>query len=98
MSQYASRIQAARAYAGLTQPQLAERLGIAVETIKRREKGTHDPNKGERIAIASICGVPASFMEHGFGMYEESDVIRRLERIEAMLRELGDRCDQAETP
>ena len=85
MSPYAARIRAARAYADLRQDQLARALGVTTETIKRRERGTQAPKRGELLAIAQITGVPASFMEHGFGEVEPSEVLERLDRIEAAL-------------
>lgn len=66
MSDYAQRIRAARAYAGLTQDELAEQLGTAAQTVKRRESGAQAPKRGELLAIAAICDVPVRFMEHGF--------------------------------
>lgn len=83
MDPYAARIRAARAYAGLTREELAERLGVAISTIDRREAGTHAPKRGELLAIAAICGVPPAFMEHGFGEINENEILRRLDRIEA---------------
>ena len=85
MSDYAARMRAARAYADLTQVELADRLGVDEQTIKRREAGKQDPKKGERIAVASICGVPPSFMEDGFGVPSPDEIVGRLERIEAAL-------------
>jgi transcriptional regulator with XRE-family HTH domain len=85
MSDYAARIRAARAYAGLKQDELAERLGVDTNTIKRREAGTQNPKRGELLAIAAITGVPVSFMEHGFGETDEAEVLKRLDRIEALL-------------
>jgi transcriptional regulator with XRE-family HTH domain len=41
----------------MTQEDLADELGVDVQTIKRRESGKQDPKKGERLAIAQICGV-----------------------------------------
>lgn len=67
MSEYAPRIRAARAYKGFTQEELAEELGVDVQTIKRREAGKQDPKRSERIAIAAICEVPLDFLENGFG-------------------------------
>lgn len=68
MSVYSARIRAARAYADITQLQLADALGVDEQTIKRRESPNgNEPKKGERIAIATICGVPPEFLEHGWG-------------------------------
>jgi len=85
MSDHAARIRAARAYADLTQEQLADELGVDVQTIKRREAGRQEPKRGELLAIAAICRVPMAFMEHGFGEIAENEVLRRLDRIEAAL-------------
>jgi transcriptional regulator with XRE-family HTH domain len=93
MTDYAARIRAARAYAGLKQDELAERLGVDTNTIKRREAGTQNPKRGELLAIAAITGVPVSFMEHGFGETDEAEVLQRLDRIEALLAG-GDDLDQ----
>lgn len=85
VSDYAARIRAARAYAGLKQDELAEHLGVDSNTIKRREAGTQNPKRGELLAIAAVTGVPVSFMEHGFGEIDEAEVLQRLDRIEALL-------------
>lgn len=66
----AARIRAARAYAAMTQEQLARQLGVDVQTVKRRESGRSAPKRGELVAIATVTGVPISFMENGF---EEPD-------------------------
>ncbi len=85
MSQYAARYRAARAFKDITQVALADALGVEEQTIKRREAGTQEPKKGERIAVASICGVPPWFMEDGFGTPTSDELLQRLERIEAAL-------------
>lgn len=66
MSELAARFRAARAYADLTQLELAQALGIDVQTVKRREASKGDPKRAELIAIASITGVPETFMLDGF--------------------------------
>ena len=81
MTDYAARIRAARAYAGMHQAQLAERLGVDVQTIKRREKPGAQPRPGELEAIARACEVPVEFMHDGFGV-EPSALSERLQAIE----------------
>lgn len=88
VSEYSARIRAARAFKDLTQVQLAEALGVDEQTIKRRESGAQDPKKGERIAIAAICGVPAEFMENGFGELGRDELAERLGEIEATLSQI----------
>lgn len=81
MEPYAARIRAARAYAGLSQQQLAKRLGVTVGTIERREGGKLPPKYGELVAIAAICEVPPAFMEHGFAESREAEIVDRLEGL-----------------
>lgn len=85
MSVYAARIRAARGYADITQEQLADALGVDVQTIKRREAGKKEPKKGELLAIAAICGVPPEFMDRGFGAPLAGDAGSRLDAIERLL-------------
>jgi transcriptional regulator with XRE-family HTH domain len=82
---YGRRIRAARAYAGLTQDQLAEALGLDVQTVKRRESGKQEPRNGERIAIAAVCNVPLEFIEHGFPAVVSTEAQDALTRIEQTL-------------
>lgn len=86
MSDYAARIRAARAYAGLSRPKLAEKLGVSERTLGRREDGDGPPPKrGDLLAIAMVCGVPITFLEHGFGEVSSSELDERLDRIETAL-------------
>lgn len=97
MSQFAARYRAARAYADLSQEDLASRLGVDAQTIKRREAGRQDPKKAELIAVAAVCGVPLEFMEHGWGAVGTDElaglVIEQnglLERQSGILEEIRD--------
>lgn len=82
MSDLAARVRAARGYADLTQPELADRLGLEKQSIVRTEGGSRDPKKAELIAIAHICGVPVEFMTGGFGQVTRDELRDLLERIE----------------
>jgi transcriptional regulator with XRE-family HTH domain len=92
---YAARIRAARGYANLTQQQLADALGVDVQTVKRRESPAgSDPKKGERLAIAAACGVPPDFMEGGFPTVLSTEA---QDRLGALLQEIQQlRLDLAE--
>ena len=64
-SPYAARIRAARGFAGLSQEELAERLGVERQWVKRRE-GDYRGKPADRERIARACGVPAEFLENGW--------------------------------
>lgn len=93
MADYAARVRAARGFADMTQQELADALGVEVQTIKRREKppsqrGSQEPKKGERLAIAQICGVPPAFMEDGFRGQARSEMAEMLTETVDTVREL----------
>lgn len=62
----AARIRAARAYADLDQPTIAQTLGVSTVTVKRMERGQREIKLEDLHAIAEVCGVPVEFMTEGF--------------------------------
>lgn len=60
------RLRAARAYANISQEELARQLGISVGTVKRRELGEAQLNNQALIATAQTCGVPLAFLVDGW--------------------------------
>lgn len=60
------RLRAARAYAGLTQPELASRIELGQVTYALSEKGQRSTPRRELLAIAEACGVPMWFLEGGW--------------------------------
>jgi transcriptional regulator with XRE-family HTH domain len=72
MSDQGSRLRAARAFAGLTQPQLAERLELGEVTYASSERGVRDVPRRELLAIAEATGVPMWFLEGGWENYPGS--------------------------
>lgn len=92
----ARRVRAARAYAGLTIPQLAERIGVGERTIKRVEMRQRIARTYELWAIADACGVPRWFFETEFQELTSadqatSDLVRRVGILEARVADLSDR-------
>lgn len=71
----AARLRAARAFAGLSQADIADLLGVSTVTIKRMEKGTRPCSLDELFAVADACGVPRVFMTDGFDTNYDVDVI-----------------------
>ncbi len=82
------RLRAARAYANLSQQQLADRLGISIGTIKLRELGEAHLNNQALIATAQACEVPLSFLTEGW-----SD-----EQLSESMAEILERADQQQHP
>jgi transcriptional regulator with XRE-family HTH domain len=68
LEEVAKRVRAARAYAGLSIPRLADELGVGLQTIKRIEAGHRSPRRYELWGIADICGLPSGFFEASFDL------------------------------
>jgi len=72
------RIKAARGFAGgISTAELGKRVGVSESTVKRWEAGDPSLTVGYRLAIATVCGVPVEFMEHGWGA-PKADEVREL--------------------
>jgi transcriptional regulator with XRE-family HTH domain len=67
-----SRLRAARAYAGLSQPELAKKLELGEVTYKLSERGKRHVPRRELLAIAEACEVPMWFLEGGWNSYPGS--------------------------
>ena len=59
---FQSRLLDARKRAGLTQSQLAERIGIAKSTYTGYEKGTSEPDMHRTILIMHVLGIDANYL------------------------------------
>lgn len=66
MGNLQDRLRAARAFANLSQQELADQLGISIGTVKRRELGDATLNNQALLATAQACGVPFAFLVEGF--------------------------------
>jgi transcriptional regulator with XRE-family HTH domain len=83
----AARARAARAYADLSQSEVADKLGVSHITLKRIERATKDTSIDELHAIADVCGVPHAFMDDGFQTIPSvlEALHGRFDRLEAVL-------------
>jgi transcriptional regulator with XRE-family HTH domain len=86
---HARRVRAARGWANLTQPELAQQLDMSVASVRRIEQENRDVSVAELTHIARVCDVPESFMLHGWGEASTdtleaiiADMSRRVERHE----------------
>lgn len=96
-------MRAARAWADLSQPELAGALGWQRHTVRRIEEGIRKASTAELLRIAEACGVPASFMLQGFEEDERdretlnkrmhSEILDRLDELTERLDAVEDRAD-----
>ena len=64
------RIKEARVKAGLTQKQLAEKVGIATTTLSGYERGASDPDINTLCKIMDMVGVDANFIYQDYNNEE----------------------------
>lgn len=84
--QIAQRVRAARAHAGLKQPALAKLMGYSTRNWSRIEHADDDADgldRDQRARVAEICSVPPVFMERGFQVLGEAEVVRRMQELQA---------------
>lgn len=62
---YLDKLSEIRKRRGLTQSQLAERLGVEQPTVQRWEKGKREPDLGQLQALAGVLGVTAAELLEG---------------------------------
>lgn len=90
------KIKEARKLAGISQKELAARMGISPGTLSGYETGTHDPKSDGLLQIADICGVTVDFLLGRMPKKENpapsnDDAGRKVttEEVEAMLIDMG---------
>lgn len=80
----ARRVRAARAYAGLTREELAQRGPLTLKQLKLLEAGQRKvTNREELLALGRQCRVPDAFMDVGFQGAQQ--VYEQLVRIFAVV-------------
>lgn len=93
-----ARIRAARGYANLSQPGLAEALGLSTQTVKRMESGERPVRLMELRQIGEVCQVPREFMEGGWAaltaIHHGSNNLS--ERMQSLSEELNERMERLE--
>lgn len=62
---YLDKLSEIRKRRGLTQSQLAERMGVEQPTVQRWEKGKREPDLGQLQALAGVLGVTAAELLEG---------------------------------
>ena len=85
------RMQSARTMMGLNPKELAEQLGIPVNTLTGYEFGQQEASLPELEALAQVCNLPISFfLSNGSSQQPEQkiDLMARRKRVGAALRAL----------
>jgi transcriptional regulator with XRE-family HTH domain len=94
----ANRIRAARAYARLSQPELANRLGVGRSTLVRIEleqRGLKDFEQHAILdSIAKICGLPPAFFTADFKRLERPPRHRQEPDLQAAIQSLHAKLDE----
>jgi len=57
--QFGKRLQQCRVASKLTQEELAERVGLTIESISNMERGIHGPSFDSLEKISNALGIPA---------------------------------------
>ncbi|HEY8939549.1 MAG TPA: helix-turn-helix transcriptional regulator [Cellvibrio sp.] len=60
--QFGKRLQQCRVASKLTQEQLAERVGVTIESISNMERGIHGPGFDTLEKITKALGIPAKVL------------------------------------
>lgn len=89
------RIKEARISAGLSQKELADRMGVHAATLSGYESGAHDPKSDGLMKIADICKVSVDFLldrEKEKTVTYESDDLDELDmEFVELLKQLSDK-------
>jgi transcriptional regulator with XRE-family HTH domain len=94
-AEIARRVRAARAYSGLSVNDLADAVGLGVQTIKRIESGKRTARPFEIWAIAEACKLPREFFDLDFrelslAASAQSEMLARIDcRLDKLERALG---------
>lgn len=84
----ARRVRAARAWANMSQPDLAKLLDMSLASLRRIEQETRDVSTAELIHIGEVCGVPRRFMLYGWTDAGKSTAQSQADAIEGIIADM----------
>ena len=67
------RLKAARVLRGISQPELADLLGVSLQTVRRRESGKSPATLEVLLDIAEVCSVPLAWLVEGFSDEQKNE-------------------------
>lgn len=94
----AQRLAALRREHGLTQEQLAERIGVSRQAVSKWERTESSPDTDNLIALARLYGVTLDELLYGSGAEEALDAGPASESDEAAGTALADAAEESESP
>jgi transcriptional regulator with XRE-family HTH domain len=86
---YSKNLKKLRLLAGLSQKELAKKLGISDKTISAYETGRAVPPSTTLLKLAKIIGIPVSAIFDVKSKKSEDEIFKRLEFIEKKISYLG---------
>ena len=103
MATFATRLKQLRAEKGLSQPQLAEQIGLTKQTISLWERGERRPNFETMVSLAEYFKVnlkyiigtsddpaPQEFEDSDGAVWDKDDTIHELESIFEQIAQLSE--------
>ncbi|MFV0360693.1 helix-turn-helix domain-containing protein [Tropicimonas sp.] len=90
---FGDRVAGAREALGMTQPELAERLGVRIKTVRGWENDTAEPRANKLQMLSGILGVSLTWLLNGEGDgldQPAGEAGARLPEIRTLLSELRD--------
>lgn len=92
----ARRVRAARAWANMSQPQLAKLLDMSLASLRRVEQESRDVTTAELIHIGEVCSVPRKFMLYGWTEPGKSTAQSQADALEGIIADMTNRIERHE--
>ena len=94
---HGDHIRKARTAHGMTQRQLAGKLGVHDMAISRWERNAVEPSYEHRVAIAEVLGIDPGLLDVGPAP-ASVHLVERLDRIERWLQAIHEDCNIGHDP
>jgi transcriptional regulator with XRE-family HTH domain len=92
----ARRVRAARGWANMSQPALAEAVDMSLASLRRIEQEKRDVSTAELIHIGEVCQVPRKFMLYGWTDTNKSTQESRADALEGIITDMAKRLERHE--
>ena len=92
----ARRVRAARAWANMSQPELARLLEMSLSSLRRIEQEARDVTTNELLHIGEVCNVPRNFMLFGWSERGKSTQQSQADALEGIITDMTKRIERHE--